>query len=509
MATPMLIKKNRLMLILSLAAVLLNVIVFIVTKVFDPFQHSMGMHDSGLPINASLVAGQIAICLLPVLSSIFAVYLYVRSKGSGLLPWMNTLTLTFSSMGIISGGGGAVEFHFSIFMVIAATAYYENTRLIVMMTSLFAIQHVLGFLFVPRLVFGAESYSFLMLLLHASFLLLTSGATYLQINSKKQITEQLEQEKKSKEEEIVELLEQVRSLAGQIGSTSDIVSGKSEQNVKTNQEMRQAFTEVAHGLGDQANAIEQMENNLQSIHQSIEGALTSSVEMKENAGQTEQAVANSYDKLQNLHLHMLQITAAINMVVERMTSLKQSSDRAKSMIHLIQKVADQTNMLALNASIEATRAGEHGKGFSVVAEEIRKLANQSRDAATDIQTSMEAIQRESELTSAQIQKGQSVIKLSEAEVDAFAADFDQVKETVTQCLAFIHTLNKRMHAIKSDSVNVTGEIAQISTVIEQGTAAMEELAHMSARQIESAMLVDGEVKRLTMLNHSLQERFIA
>lgn len=497
------------MLFLSLSAALLNVIIFLVTKFLDPFQHTMGMPDMGFAMNPLLFAAQIVICFLPILSLAFAVYWYTKNKENPVLPWINTLTLTLSSIGIISGSGGGVEFHFSIFMVIAATAYYENTRLIMMMTILFAVQHLGGYLFFPQLVFGTELYPITMLLIHAGFLLLTSGVTYMQINSKRQITLQLESEKKNREDEMVDLLEQVQSVAEQIGSTSKIVSGKSEHNVISNQEMRDAFTEVSQGLGDQAKAIEQMEYNLQNIHTSIQAAQSASEEMKENAGKTEQAVAVSSQNVHSLHEHMMQMTVAISTVVETMRALNQSSDRAKNMTEMIQRVADQTNLLALNASIEAARAGEHGKGFSVVASEIRKLAHQSHEAAEEVKAIMEAIQEQSDLTSALIQNSQTVVKQSVIEVDVFADDFDQVKETITQLLAFIGKLNHMLLSIKNDSANVTDEISQISTVIEEGIAAMEELSMKCVQQIESAKQVDGEIRQLSRLNLSLQERFPA
>jgi methyl-accepting chemotaxis protein len=67
-------------------------------------------------------------------------------------------TLTFSSMSIITGRNGMVEYHFSIFMVAAMLAYYENITLIIVMTTLFAVQHVSGVFFIPQLVFGTDSY---------------------------------------------------------------------------------------------------------------------------------------------------------------------------------------------------------------------------------------------------------------------------------------------------------------------------------------------------------------
>jgi len=156
-----------------------------------------------------------------------------------------------------------------------------------MMTILFAIQHVAGFFFFPQLVFGTDMYSFLMVAIHAVFLVLTSSATIWQIRSKHSITSQLEAEKGSKEDKIMALMWHVQSLSEQIGSTSGIVSETSEQNVRTNQEMRYAFEEVTGGLGDQALSLEQMEYKIRNINLAIQSALISSEEMKNNAIVTE------------------------------------------------------------------------------------------------------------------------------------------------------------------------------------------------------------------------------
>ncbi|NOU93240.1 hypothetical protein GC093_08410 [Paenibacillus sp. LMG 31456] len=301
-------KKNRLMLWLSAAAVLLNVIIFIVTRTFDPFRHTMGIHGSGFEMNILMLWAQNGLFLLPIVSLGLAVYWFLN-KEHVYLPWLNTLTLTFSSFSIISGSGGNVEFHFSIFMVIAAAAYYENTRLIAMMTVLFAIQHVMGFFFFPQLIFGTDTYPFLMVGIHAVFLVITSIATIWQIRSKRSITSQLEDENRSKEDKIMALLEHVQSLSGQIGSTTGIVSETSEQNVRTNQEMRYASEEVTGGLGDQALSLEQMESKLRNINLAIQSALfVSSEEMKKNAIVSEQAIMESHGKTRVLKEYMMQIS---------------------------------------------------------------------------------------------------------------------------------------------------------------------------------------------------------
>lgn len=139
-------RKNGLMVKLSTAATSLNIIIYVLTMRLDPFRHENGAHGVQVELTDSILWSQGIMLVLSLLVWASGVYLfYFKDKVHAWLPWVNTLALTFASFSIISGSGGGVEFHFSIFMVIAAVAYYEDTRLILMITVLFAVQHIAGF----------------------------------------------------------------------------------------------------------------------------------------------------------------------------------------------------------------------------------------------------------------------------------------------------------------------------------------------------------------------------
>lgn len=500
-------KKNGLMLWLSSGAVLLNVIIFVFTRTLNPFQHESGMHGSGYELSNALLWAQYVIVILPLIPLLINGYQYKRNQEHTMLPWLNMLTLTLSSMGIITGSGGGVEFHFSIFMVIAATAYYEDIRLIFSMMIMFAVQHIAGYFWVPQLVFGSESYPFLMLVIHAVFLILTSFATMLQIRSKIKITNQLEADKQRKEHQVLELLKQVHTLSEQLDDTSGVVSEQSSQNVQANREMRSAYNEVAAGLGEQSRSIDQMDRNVNSIDHSIQTVLSSSETMKSTAVETEQDVRKNDEHVKQIKDRMIEVVKSVQIVVEMMKTLKQSSMRAQDMVGIIQQVASQTHLLALNASIEAARAGEHGRGFTVVASEIRKLSEQSNSAAQEIESIMSVIQQESDITLSQITNGQAAVEVSVEAVEIFAEDFAHVQQTIQQLFAFIVELNTRMLDIRQDSSAMTEAMMQISSVIEEGMASMEQLSAMSDHQLESANKIDEEISNLRQLSHTLQQSF--
>nr|WP_042470614.1 methyl-accepting chemotaxis protein [Bacillus ndiopicus] len=499
-------KKNYLMLRLAALTSGINMIVFILAKFFNLFE-GHNSHGTIAEVTTAIVVGGYIFFAIPFLLLTWGIVLYFKNPEHHLLPWVNALAQTFGSMAIISSAGGGVEFHFSIFMVLAIIAYYEQVRLMILMTVLFAVQHIAGYFFIPQLVFGTDKYPFLMLVIHAIFLLLTSYATIQQILSKNAITKQLEEEKNSKEESLVHVVQQVEKLSEHIQRASINVSNKSEQNLKFNEALGYSFDEVAGGLSQQIDSIQHMNDNLGRIHDSIQKTFDSFEEIQAEAMTTEEAVTESYEMIERIQEQNKNVLQTTSVFVSSMQSLQQSTVEAQSMISMIQAIADQTNLLALNASIEAARAGEHGKGFAVVADEIRKLSDQSRNAAEEIQEIITTIGQESETNVAHVNIGQEAIQQSTASVETFATDFGKIHQMIQRMLSYIFEMNNMMTNIHKDTSDVTGNMQQILVVTEKGFDAVEKLRVMSGSQIESAKQVDEEIEGLGALSRSLQQQF--
>ncbi|MFD2118103.1 methyl-accepting chemotaxis protein [Paenibacillus yanchengensis] len=502
----MLERKNLLMLWLSGSAVVLSMIVLLLTKLFDPFESHGG--GSGFEITTSIIWQQNLLLLMPIVLLVITIIAHLSRKNSEVVPLLNILTLTFSSMAIVSNGGGGVEFHFSIFMVLAAAAYYERINLILVMTVIFAIQHLLGYFVFPEVVFGTTEYTFTMLLVHAVFLILTSSATMLQIRSKLKMTAELEAERDKKQTDLNLLMNQVQLLSENINTISESIAVKSTENVRHNETMRQAYEEVSAGLGDQSNSVEQVEAKVQQTSHSIMQALESSDMMTSNAQKTELVLTESREKVHLLLTENEQIMQVVSEIYTTMTTLKATAQQAQSLGSIIQQVADRTNLLALNASIEAARAGEYGRGFAVVAGEIRKLANQSRQAADEIQTMMNRIDDEIQHSYEQVDVGQVAIKHSHSNVVVFAQNFEQVNTMIEQLLHYMLEINKTLGAIREDAGGVSSEMNQISAVIEQGMASMQQLSVMSREQLTAATDIDREMTKLGKLSMSLKGQFL-
>ncbi|CAM4453334.1 methyl-accepting chemotaxis protein [Paenibacillus endophyticus] len=325
----MLDRKNSFMLWFSAAAVLLSVIIFPTTRMMYPWQD---MH--GILTQHSM--GEAILIILPFISFMLAYSVFLIKKDHVLLRWLHTLTLSFSSISMISGSGGHSAYYFSVFIVIAMIASYDDIRLVLLTNFIFTMQHAAGYFFFSEILLGSAEYEASKAFIHIAFLTAISGAKIWQIRSKQAITERLENEKREKEERLNQLLVELQGLTKQIGNTSDTVLRASYQAAHTNKQMRFVCEEMTGGLGDQAYSIELIESNLSKINHAVQ-ASSDSMEMK----------IRVRDGASGVTAEMVDIAAVIE---EGMASLEQLTEACERQIEESEQVDQairQLNQLSI------------------------------------------------------------------------------------------------------------------------------------------------------------------
>lgn len=498
-------QKNKLMLWLLSGTILLSFLVHGVQRGFGLFHHTM-MMGMGEPVHQASWALN-TLLVIPVLLLAANILFYRMNARHPYIPLLNVIALTFSSISIISGGGGTVEFHFSIFMVIAIMSYYESIKLIAVSTVIFALQHVLGYLFIPEFVFGTTSYPFIMLVTHAVFLILTSSATSLQIYSKLKITRKLEREKEMKQEELEHLLETVKKLSMQLDQSSMVVSEKSNGNIQSNQQMLASFKDVSVSLESQSQSILSIESNLFTIAAQIQQNSASYSALSHKATITEVALRSNHENMKPLFERIRTASETVGQTAYAMKTLNESAQQVEQIIASVKNIANQTSLLALNASIEAARAGEHGKGFSVVATEIRKLADQSNQATVDIGEILTAIKSESQNSVVKVEDGKRYIDNAVELTEISISTLMQLHKDVHQMMEIIDSLNESVKEMELRSQGISEEITNISSATEVNVSAVQELLEKTETQVDSSNKVNDELMRLSNLSNSLQEQF--
>ncbi len=166
--------------------------------------------------------------------------------------------------------------------------------------------------------------------------------------------------------------------------------------------------------------------------------------------------------------------------------LDNKTNEITKLVNVIQEIAGQTNLLALNAAIEAARAGEHGKGFAVVADEVRKLAEQVGKSVAEITLIVKDIQHESKQVVQSLDDGYQSVEEGTAQIQTTGKTFNELKQKIDEIGTQIEAMSGSLYSVLDDTREISGAIEGIAAVAEESAAGVEEVS-ATAQQSSSSM----------------------
>ncbi len=304
---------------------------------------------------------------------------------------------------------------------------------------------------------------------------------------------------------------QLRQLIGQVQSSAQGLAGTSQQlgaaagqTSGAVQQVAQAVQQVAQGAQDQSSAAQEssraVEQLLQAIEQvaagaqeqarSVAGATETTTQMStevEQVAANAQSVAAASQQTRAAAEHgaqaveqtvrgMGEIQAVVTDATGKVEELGKLGERIGEVVETIDDIAEQTNLLALNAAIEAARAGEHGRGFAVVADEVRKLAERSQRETKAIGELICQVQAGTRDAVQAMEQGAAKVAAGSAQADEAGQALREIRRAVEQTVQQVGEIASGAQDMAARSREVSSAMASISAVVEEATAAAEEMA---------------------------------
>jgi len=289
------------------------------------------------------------------------------------------------------------------------------------------------------------------------------------------------------------LIQKITQATEQVAASSEELTASAEQSAQASNQVAGSISDVAYSAEKQSQAVDEASAVVEQMSAGIQQVAASSNQVAGNSSQAAEMAKEGDMSVEKAISQMAYIEQTVNNAAQVVVKLGERSKEIGQIVDTISGIAGQTNLLALNAAIEAARAGEQGRGFAVVAEEVRKLAEQSQDAAKQIASLISEIQGDTNKAVFAMSEGTREVKVGTEVVTTAGRAFKKIATLVTQVSEQVKEISAAIQQMSSGSQQIVASVKEIdghskttvgqaqtvSAATQEQSASMEEIASSS------------------------------
>jgi len=305
-------------------------------------------------------------------------------------------------------------------------------------------------------------------------------------------------------ENLRQLVKQVQEQSEQLAASSEELTASAQQSAQASNQVAASITNVAQGADEQLASINDTSAAVEQLSTSIQQVATHANEVAEKSVQVAEKANTGNQSIEKAVFQMSSIEKAVVTSADVVEKLGERSKEIGQIVDTIAGIAGQTNLLALNAAIEAARAGEQGRGFAVVAEEVRKLAEQSGEAAKQIAALISEIQVETNTAVSAMGNGTKEVKLGSEVVNASGQVFREITTLIANVSDQIKEISADIEQMAKGGQQIVGTVGKINIISKKAVAESQTVSAATEQQSASLEEIASSSQNLAILASNLQ-----